>query len=162
MRSADGHQRLSPVECHVLNASAFAGFEFEPFVHRIVSPAALSRVASAVLVETGLSRPPAVGAIAYRLTSEGWFRCPTDPAMTREGRAACKLSKEEYAKHLRPLQEELNELAWWAKDQGQRILIIFEGCDTAGKGRAIRAISDVSTRACARFVHVADATALDL
>jgi polyphosphate kinase len=60
-----------------------------------------------------------------------------------------KLTKEEYAEHLRPLQEELNQLAWWVKDQGQRILIIFEGRDTAGKGGAIRAISDrLNPRMC--------------
>ena len=62
-----------------------------------------------------------------------------------------KLSKEEYADHLRSMQEELNEMARWVKETGQRMLIIFEGRDTAGKGGAIRAISD---RLNPRMCHV--------
>ena len=60
-----------------------------------------------------------------------------------------KLKREDYDKHLRQMQVELNELARWVKETGQRIIIIFEGRDTAGKGGAIRAISDrVNPRMC--------------
>ena len=62
-----------------------------------------------------------------------------------------KLTKEEYAEHLRSMQEELNEMARWVKETGQRMLIIFEGRDTAGKGGAIRAISE---RLNPRMCHV--------
>jgi len=60
-----------------------------------------------------------------------------------------KLSKEEYAEHLRSMQAELSEMARWVKETGQRMLIIFEGRDTAGKGGAIRIISEhLNPRMC--------------
>ena len=62
-----------------------------------------------------------------------------------------KLTKEEYAEHLRSMQAELNEMARWVKETGQRMLIILEGRDTAGKGGAIRAISE---RLNPRMCHV--------
>jgi polyphosphate kinase len=62
-----------------------------------------------------------------------------------------KLPREEYEKRLREMQVELNGLARWVQDTGQRILIIFEGRDTAGKGGAIRSISD---RLNPRMCHV--------
>ena len=40
-------------------------------------------------------------------------------------------------------------MARWVKETGQRVLIIFEGRDTAGKGGAIRAISErLNPRMC--------------
>ena len=66
-----------------------------------------------------------------------------------------KLNPDEYAKHLRKMQEELNEMARWIKETGQRVLVIFEGRDTAGKGGAIRAISErINPRMC-RIVALA-------
>ncbi len=43
-----------------------------------------------------------------------------------------------YEQQLRELQVELVKLQRWAQDQGQRIAIIFEGRDAAGKGGTIR------------------------
>ena len=62
------------------------------------------------------------------------------------------LKRKDYEALLEPLQEELNEMARWVQETGQRILVIFEGRDTAGKGGAIRAISD---RLNPRLCHVA-------
>jgi polyphosphate kinase 2 len=60
-----------------------------------------------------------------------------------------KLTKEAYAEHLRDMQAELNDMGRWVKETGQRMLIIFEGRDTAGKGGAIRAISErLNPRMC--------------
>lgn len=61
------------------------------------------------------------------------------------------LNRKDYEELLEPLQEELNEMARWVQGTGQRILIIFEGRDTAGKGGAIRAIAD---RLNPRFCHI--------
>jgi polyphosphate kinase 2 len=59
------------------------------------------------------------------------------------------LKREEYDDHLRSMQEELNDFARWVKETGQRVLIIFEGRDTAGKGGAIRAVSErLNPRMC--------------
>jgi len=46
-----------------------------------------------------------------------------------------------YDELLKPLQEELECMARWAAQKGERILVVFEGRDAAGKGGAINAIS---------------------
>ena len=66
-----------------------------------------------------------------------------------------KLKRTEYEELLEPMQAELNDMARWVQETGQRLLIIFEGRDTAGKGGAIRAISDrINPRMC-RIVALA-------
>lgn len=47
-----------------------------------------------------------------------------------------------YVTKLRKLQEELIKLQFWAIDNNERIIIIFEGRDAAGKGGAIRRITE--------------------
>lgn len=60
-----------------------------------------------------------------------------------------KLKREEYEDLLAPMEEELVAMARWAKHSGARICIIFEGRDTAGKGGAIRAVSEqLNPRQC--------------
>jgi polyphosphate kinase 2 len=53
-----------------------------------------------------------------------------------------KLKKKDYVEKLEPLQVELNQLSHWLKHTGKRLLVIFEGRDTAGKGGAISAIAE--------------------
>lgn len=53
-----------------------------------------------------------------------------------------KLSGKEYVKQLRKLQTELCVLQDWVKQTGQRIIIVFEGRDAAGKGGLIKAITE--------------------
>ena len=54
-----------------------------------------------------------------------------------------------YEDQLRPLQVELNGVMRTIKDRGERIVILFEGRDTAGKGGVIKAISEkLNTRQC--------------
>ena len=48
-----------------------------------------------------------------------------------------KLKRKAYAKELRRLQIELLKLLDWVEDKGERIVIVFEGRDAAGKGGAI-------------------------
>jgi polyphosphate kinase 2 len=47
-----------------------------------------------------------------------------------------------YAKELRRLQVELSHLQAWVKSQGERIVVVFEGRDAAGKGGTIKAITE--------------------
>ncbi len=54
-----------------------------------------------------------------------------------------KLKRKDYEELLAPISEELVQMAFWAQETGQRILVLFEGRDTAGKGGAINAIADV-------------------
>ena len=49
-----------------------------------------------------------------------------------------KMGNREYNAQLLPLQIELVKLQNWIKDVGERLIIIFEGRDAAGKGGSIR------------------------
>src|SRR5690242_3389720 len=53
-----------------------------------------------------------------------------------------KLKRKEYEKELRKLQTELCSLQDWVKQTGERIIVIFEGRDAAGKGGTIRALTE--------------------
>jgi polyphosphate kinase 2 len=60
-----------------------------------------------------------------------------------------KLSKKDYEKELEKLQLEVTQLARWLQHSGNRVLVIVEGRDTAGKGGVISAISGaMSPRQC--------------
>jgi polyphosphate kinase 2 len=53
-----------------------------------------------------------------------------------------KLENKEYTKELRKLQADLCHLQEWVKHEGKRVIIVFEGRDTAGKGGTIRALTE--------------------
>ena len=60
-----------------------------------------------------------------------------------------KLKRKDYDELLLPLQLELTAMARWVQHSGQRLLVLFEGRDTAGKGGAIQAISQhLNPRQC--------------
>jgi polyphosphate kinase 2 len=48
-----------------------------------------------------------------------------------------ELTEKDYDKLLKPLAEELSAMARWVSETGQRMVILFEGRDTAGKGGSI-------------------------
>ena len=59
------------------------------------------------------------------------------------------LKKDEYEDAIEPMQAELVGMARWARTTGQRIVVIFEGRDTAGKGGAIKAVREqLNPRQC--------------
>lgn len=51
------------------------------------------------------------------------------------------LSRKEYDKELRRLQVQLVQLEEWIRHRGLRVVVLFEGRDTAGKGGVIKRIS---------------------
>src|SRR5690348_14953032 len=53
-----------------------------------------------------------------------------------------RLDRKTYEKELRKLQEELCHLQEWVKAKGERVVIIFEGRDGAGKGGTIKALTE--------------------
>ena len=53
-----------------------------------------------------------------------------------------KLKGKKYLKELNKLQVELAHVQEWVKQTGQRIIIVFEGRDAAGKGGLIRALTE--------------------
>ena len=78
---------------------------------------------SARSTSNGKSKP---GAVRGRWTADGPF-----PYMK-------KLKTKKYEKSLVKLQIELLKVQNWAKQTGQKIAIIFEGRDAAGKGGTIK------------------------
>ena len=59
------------------------------------------------------------------------------------------LKRKRYDKLIEPMEAELGAMARWAAVTGQRICILFEGRDTAGKGGAIRAVAEkLNPRQC--------------
>jgi polyphosphate kinase 2 len=53
-----------------------------------------------------------------------------------------KLKRKDYEATLRKLQAELCAVQDWVKQTGQRIIVVFEGRDAAGKGGTIRAMTE--------------------
>jgi polyphosphate kinase 2 len=53
-----------------------------------------------------------------------------------------KLKRKDYEKALSKLQTELCVLQDWVKRTGERIVVVFEGRDAAGKGGTIRALTE--------------------
>jgi polyphosphate kinase len=52
------------------------------------------------------------------------------------------MSRKEFERLLKPLHGELVKLQLWAQHSGLRVVVIFEGRDAAGKGGAIKAITE--------------------
>ena len=60
-----------------------------------------------------------------------------------------KISKKVYEKELAKLQIELVKLQRWVQNKGLKVVVIFEGRDAAGKGGAIKRISEcLNPRVC--------------
>ncbi len=53
-----------------------------------------------------------------------------------------ELTRKQYNKELRDLQEELVRMAEWIHLKGLKVVVIFEGRDTAGKGGTIKRIME--------------------
>ena len=60
-----------------------------------------------------------------------------------------KLKRKHYEKLLAPMQLELARMAQWVQHAGKRVVVVFEGRDTAGKGGAIDAVREhLNPRQC--------------
>lgn len=60
-----------------------------------------------------------------------------------------EMKAKEYRELLEPLQVELNAMHRWLQASGKRLVILFEGRDTAGKGGAINCFSQcLNPRSC--------------
>ena len=64
------------------------------------------------------------------------------PVSPSAGDEKFKLKRKEYEKTLTELQTELCFLQDWVRKTGERIIVVFEGRDAAGKGGTIRAITE--------------------
>ena len=60
----------------------------------------------------------------------------------KPGKDDGQLGNKEYAKELKKLHVELVKLQQWVIHAGLKVIIVFEGRDTAGKGGTIKAITE--------------------
>ncbi len=96
------------------------------------------RIAPTSILEPGLSADAALRLSAVPLTDEDSTSAPLPadyPYRTR-------LRRREYEAEKKKLQIELLKVQSWVKDTGQRIVILFEGRDAAGKGGAIKRFTE--------------------
>ena len=60
-----------------------------------------------------------------------------------------KLKRKKFDELYEPMEEELVAMARWAAATGARVVVLFEGRDTAGKGGAIKALAGpINPRQC--------------
>jgi polyphosphate kinase 2 len=72
-----------------------------------------------------------------------------DEEQAEEQNDTGRVKKKAYEKALKGLNVELVKLQEWVKSTGHRMVVIFEGRDAAGKGGAIKSISQsMSARVC--------------
>ena len=61
-------------------------------------------------------------------------------ATTENGRSGCR--GRLYEKELERLQVELARMQYWVREEGVRVVVVFEGRDAAGKGGTIKRIME--------------------
>lgn len=69
-----------------------------------------------------------------------------------------RMKDKEYQELLRPLHGELVALQEWVKHTGAKVMVVFEGRDTAGKGGTIKAITERVSPRVFRVVALAAPT----
>jgi polyphosphate kinase 2 len=83
---------------------------------------------------------------------KGSFSIITEPGDIHPEKHSEALSKKHYEKELRRLQIELVKLQEWVKQEGLKVVVIFEGRDAAGKGGVIKRIMQCLNPRIARVV----------
>lgn len=72
-----------------------------------------------------------------------------DSSKSKKEKKPKKLKKKVYKAELDRLQRELVKLQYWVKAKGLKVVVLFEGRDAAGKGGAIKRISEcLNPRIC--------------
>jgi len=68
------------------------------------------------------------------------------------------IERDDYRKRLKQLQEELNDLAWRAYSKKISTMLVFEGVDAAGKGGAIRRVTEAVDARLRQVIPIAAPT----
>ena len=84
-----------------------------------------------------------------------WKRPPLDAGADVDPR---RLSKRGYEKELARLQVELVRLQEWIVHEGLKVVVVFEGRDTAGKGGTIKRITEKTNPRVVRTVALGTPT----
>jgi polyphosphate kinase 2 len=72
--------------------------------------------------------------------------------MAKKTEATPRLDKKLYEAELRRLQAELVTMQEWVRESGARVVVLFEGRDAAGKGSAIKRVTEYLNPRVARVV----------
>ncbi len=76
----------------------------------------------------------------------------------KDGHRPGRLPKGRYEKELLRLQAELVKLQEWVRAEGARLVVVFEGRDAAGKGSAIKRVTQYLNPRVARIVALPSPT----
>jgi polyphosphate kinase 2 len=76
----------------------------------------------------------------------------------RESQPKKKMKRKAYEKELSRLQTEMVKLQEWIRGEGLRVVVVFEGRDTAGKGGTIKRIAERLNPRMARIVALGTPT----
>ena len=95
---------------------------------------------------SGTAAPDDTSAIQHALGTNGSLASSLQSAARTTADApypyADKLKRKAYEKTLRKLQVELLKVQQWSKQTGQKIVVLFEGRDAAGKGGTIKRFTE--------------------
>ena len=72
--------------------------------------------------------------------------------MADDKRGAERLKRAVYERELLKLQAKLVTMQEWVRTEGARVLVLFEGRDAAGKGSAIKRVTEYVNPRVARIV----------
>lgn len=72
-----------------------------------------------------------------------------------------RMRRSEYERHKKALQIELLKVQSWVKDTGQRVIVLFEGRDAAGKGGTIKRFTEHLNPRGARVVALEKPTEVE-
>ncbi len=76
-----------------------------------------------------------------------------DETAAASAEPAGKMKRKQYEREMRILQGELVAMQEWVKSTGARVIVVFEGVDSAGKGGTIRRITERTSPRV--FKHIA-------
>jgi polyphosphate kinase 2 len=99
-----------------------------------------------------LTRTSLATAMSHRGTTTDPLPCPATYACRMKHDRAAKVPRKLYEEELQRLQAELVNMKEWVRSSGERLLILFEGRDAAGKGGAIKRISEYLNPRTTRIV----------
>jgi len=82
------------------------------------------------------------GKVARKSPGTGKVKAKESGAARKPGKKGEELGNKEYARQMKKLHVELVKLQEWVKHAGLKVIVVFEGRDTAGKGGVIKAITE--------------------
>src|SRR5699024_10684142 len=106
-------------------------------------------------IQQGPSDAVSSGEAVYQDTPDALSggRFNPDLDVWREGYLyTSKLDRKDYERDKRQIQIEMIKMQLWVKETGQKVLVIFEGREAAGKGGAIKRFNEPLNPRGARIV----------